>query len=239
VQHSNVCGGTAESGEAESQEQAGNLEQAMRARDGGSPSQVDGCSRIFALYWGPHAISIRDKLHVEDNMDFFEAARERHSVRAFKTEAINEELLHRILEVINQAPSAGNLQSYEVYVVRDAQRKAALVTASRGQAFLQQAPVVLVFCANARRAEEKYGMRGTDLYAIQDAGIACTYAMLAAASLGLASVWVGAFSEAQVSQLLGLPEDQRPVSMLPLGHAAESPVGRRRRPLEDLIHEVK
>ena len=84
----------------------------------------------------------------------------------------------------------------------------------------------------------KYGMRGTDLYSVQDASIACAFAMLAATALGLASVWVGAFSEAQVSHLLGLPEDQRPVAMLPIGYAAETPVGRKRRPLGDLIHEV-
>jgi nitroreductase len=171
-------------------------------------------------------------------MDFFEAARQRRSVRAFKLEAVPEETLGRILEIINQAPSAGNLQSYEVYLVRDAERKAALVTAARGQEFLRQAPVVLVFCANAIRAEPKYGMRGTDLYAVQDASIACTYAMLAATSLGLASVWVGAFSEAQVSALLGLPEDQRAVALLPIGVAAESPAARKRRPLGELVHEV-
>jgi nitroreductase len=171
-------------------------------------------------------------------MDFFEAARQRRSVRAFKPEAVSEQALGRILETINMAPSAGNLQSFEVYLVRDETRKAALVAAARGQEFLRQAPLVLVFCANAIRAEPKYGMRGTDLYAVQDASIACTYAMLAATSLGLASVWVGAFSEAQVSSLLGLPEDQRAVALLPIGVPAESPAARRRRPLAELIHEV-
>jgi len=168
-------------------------------------------------------------------MDFFEAANKRRSVRAFRPEAVPEEMLVRILEALNLAPSAGNLQSYEVYLVRDAERKAALVTAARGQEFLLQAPVVLVFCADARRAEERYSMRGTDLYAVQDASIACTFAMLAVTALGLASTWVGSFSEAQVAHLLGLPEDQRPVALLPIGYAAETPAGH---PLGDLIHEV-
>jgi nitroreductase len=171
-------------------------------------------------------------------MDFFEAARQRRSVRAFKSEAVPEEALVRILESINLAPSAGNLQSYEVYVVRDAERKAALVTAARGQEFLLQAPVVLVFCADASRAEPKYGMRGIDLYSVQDASIACTYAMLAGTAQELASVWVGSFSEAQVARLLGLPQDQRPVALLPIGYAAEAPAARKRRPLGELIHEV-
>ena len=144
----------------------------------------------------------------------------------------------RILETINLAPSAGNLQSYEVYLVRDAERKAALVTAARGQEFLKQAPIVMVFCANAGRADAKYGMRGTDLYSVQDASIACSFAMLSATALGLGCVWVGSFSEAQVSHLLGLPEDQRPVALLPVGYSAETPAARKRRPLGELIHEV-
>ena len=172
-------------------------------------------------------------------MDFFEAAKQRRSVRAFKPEAVPEETLVRILETLNLAPSAGNLQSYEIYLVRDPERKAALVTAARGQEFLLQAPIVLVFCANGRRAEERYAMRGTDLYAVQDASIACTFAMLAVTTLGLASTWVGSFSEAQVSHLLGLPEDQRPVALLPMGYAAETPAARKRRPLGDLIHEAR
>ena len=171
-------------------------------------------------------------------MDVFEAAKNRRSVRAFKSEAVPEDMLVRILEAINLAPSAGNLQSYEIYLVRDAERKAALMTAARGQVFVEQAPIVLVFCANARRAEERYGMRGIDLYAVQDASIACTFAMLAATTLGLASTWVGSFSEAQVSHLLGLPEDQRPVALLPIGYGAENPASRKRRPLGDLVHEV-
>jgi nitroreductase len=171
-------------------------------------------------------------------MDFFEAAKQRRSVRVFKPEVVPEEMLVRILETINMAPSAGNLQSYEVYLVRDAERKGALVAAARGQEFLRQAPIVLIFCADASRAEPKYGMRGIDLYSVQDASIACTFAMLAVTALGLASVWVGAFSEAQVSQLLGLPEDQRPVSLLPIGYPAETPAPRRRRPLGDVIHEA-
>jgi nitroreductase len=172
-------------------------------------------------------------------MDFFEAAKQRRSVRAFRAEAVPEDTLVRILETLNLAPSAGNLQSYEVYLVRDAERKAALVTAARGQEFLLQAPVVLVFCANAQRAEERYGMRGIDLYSVQDASIACSYAMLAATASGLATTWVGSFSEAQVSHLLGLPEDQRPVALLPIGYAAETPPARKRRPLGDLIHEAR
>jgi len=171
-------------------------------------------------------------------MDFFEVVQDRRSIRAFKGEPVEEDKLQRILEAINRAPSAGNLQAYEVYLVRAGQLRAALVKAAGDQAFVAQAPIVLVFCTHPERAEARYGQRGTELYTLQDATIACTYGMLAAAALSLATVWVGKFDEYAVAGILGIPAGQRPVAMLPLGYAAESPHAPRRRPLADLVHDV-
>lgn len=172
-------------------------------------------------------------------MNFFEVTNERHSVRAFKPQDIEDDMFQQILETINRAPSAGNLQSYEVYVVTDTARKTALVQASWNQEFLAQAPIVFVFCAHGARAEDRYGKRGTSLYCIQDATIACTFAMLATSALGLATVWVGAFDEEMIRQIICAPEDQRPIAMLPVGYADESPRIRPRRNLDDLIHYVR
>lgn len=171
-------------------------------------------------------------------MDFFDVLNERHSVRLFQERPVEAEKLQRIVEAINRAPSAGNLQAYEVYLVRQAKHRADLVRAAGDQQFLGQAPIVLVFCAHAKRAEARYLERGTELYCIQDATIACTFAMLAATALGLSSVWVGAFDEEAIREIIGARRDQRPVAMLPVGYAAESPRVRERRPLEEIVHEV-
>jgi nitroreductase len=62
--------------------------------------------------------------------------------------------------------------------------------------------------------------------------------MLAATALGLSTVWVGAFDEDEVRYLVNAPQAHRPVAMLPIGYAAESPQIRPRRGLNDLIHRV-
>jgi nitroreductase len=62
--------------------------------------------------------------------------------------------------------------------------------------------------------------------------------MLAATALGLSSVWVGAFDEDLIRGVIGAPRGQRPVAMLPVGYAAESPRPRERRALGQLVHEV-
>ena len=169
-------------------------------------------------------------------MDFFSLIQSRRSIRLFKDTPIEAEKLQKILEAANLAPSAGNLQGYEIYVVIDPEQRQALVMAALGQGFLAQAPVDLVFCANPQRSAVKYGKRGRELYSLQDATIAGTYAMLAAQELGLSTVWVGAFLEDPVRQAAGLPMDLLPVAILPIGYAAEDPKPRPRRKLEDLVH---
>ena len=142
--------------------------------------------------------------------------------------------LKQIFEAANMAPSAGNLQAYQVRVVRDQSKKNALAKAAHGQDFLAQAPICLVFCADPNRSAAKYGKRGSELYSIQDATIAATFAMLATVDLGLATVWVGDFDEKKVQQAVGV-KSIRPVSILPLGYSAEQPQPSPRRAIEEIF----
>lgn len=170
--------------------------------------------------------------------DFFEVIAERRSVRAFAVRPVEEEKVQRILETANRAPSAGNQQAYEIYLARSRACKQALAEAAYGQQFLAEAPIVLIFCANPARSAARYRERGERLYALQDATIACTFAMLSATALGLASVWIGAFHEPAVRRAAGIPEALTPVALLPIGYAAEEPMPLPRRSLKDLVHEV-
>ncbi|HVN78145.1 MAG TPA: nitroreductase family protein [Terriglobia bacterium] len=172
-------------------------------------------------------------------MNFFDLISFRHSVRAFKKDPVESEKLHKILEASNSAPSAGNLQAYEVYLVTDPFHKSALARAALEQEFIATAPLVLIFCQHAARSSRRYKERGEFLYSLQDATIACTFAMLAVTDLGLGTVWVGAFNDQEISQVLQLPEGLRPVAMLPIGYPAESPGLTTRRGLTDLVHCVE
>jgi len=171
-------------------------------------------------------------------MDFFDVVQARHSIRAFIAKPIEAEKLLAILEAANRAPSAGNLQAYEIYAVSRHATLSALAYASFGQEFVAQAPVALVFCAHPKRSSRKYGHRGASLYCIQDATIACTYAQLAATALGLASVWVGAFNDDAVREAIGVDKDLLPVAVLPIGCAGEKSEATSRRPLASLVNHI-
>jgi nitroreductase len=171
-------------------------------------------------------------------MDIFDVFSKRHSIRAFTAQPVTDEALGKIFEAVNRAPSAGNLQAFDIYQVTKTEHKEALRRASYDQEFLVQAPVVLVFCAVPARSAVRYTERGESLYCVQDATIACTFAMLAATALGLGSVWVGAFDEEAVKRVIGAGPGHRPVAMLPLGYRNETPRTRPRRALDEIVHSV-
>ena len=172
-------------------------------------------------------------------MEFFDVIKNRHSIRTFSDQPVEDEKLQQILETANLAPSAGNLQAYEIYVVTDAKKRDGLSCAALAQEYVAVAPVALVFCTHPELTEGRYTERGTRLYTVQDATIACAFAMLAATNLGLGSVWVGTFDEKVVRLILGAPDSQVPVVILAIGYAAEFPDQHPRRPLNQLAHWVK
>jgi len=153
-------------------------------------------------------------------MNFIELIANRHSCRQFTNDPIEQDKLDRILDAVRFAPTAGNLQAYAVRVVADKELQNNLAICSYEQNFIREAPVVLVFFAVPELSAVKYGERGMDLYCVQDATIACTFAQLAAFEIGLDSCWVGAFDPRMVSHFMKADWSWRPVALLPIGYRA-------------------
>lgn len=179
------------------------------------------------------------KTGVVKKLDFFEVIEKRRSTRAYLDKEVEEEKLQKVLEAGNAAPSAGNLQAYEIVVVKSKRQKVAISGAAHGQTFIAQAPVVLVVLANQKRSATKYGKRGSDLYAIQDSTIAASYMQLAATALGLSTCWVGAYDDAAVAEAIGadMSKGFKPEAVLPIGYSKETPRPTPRRKLSELIHK--
>lgn len=168
-------------------------------------------------------------------MGFQEIAKNRHSIRAYLAKEIEEDKLNQILEAARAAPSAGNLQAYKIFVIKEAALKREVGRAAFDQDFVGESAVILIFCQDAYQSAKKYSTRGEKLYSIQDATIACAYAQLAASDLGLGACWVGAFDEEEVKKIIRIPQTLRPIVLLPIGYPTESPETKDRRPLSELI----
>lgn len=141
------------------------------------------------------------------------------------------------------APSAGAIYPLEVYLVAGAvtglesgiyryqpkangierlaggDRRAELAAAALQQEWLADAAITLVFVARYERTTWKYGRRGIQ-YVHLEVGHAAQNVQLMAVSLGLGSAVVGAFDDGRVASLLGMPEAETPLYLLPVGLAA-------------------
>jgi SagB-type dehydrogenase family enzyme len=139
---------------------------------------------------------------------------------------------------LRAAPSAGARYPIELYAVlpdgiyhfdpaahslsqvRDGDVRHELCKAALQQEFLMQAPLALVFAAIKTRTQSRYGKARGERYVHMDIGHAAENVLLQAVALGLGAVPVGAFDDAQVHDVLGLPADQEVLYMVPVGYAS-------------------
>lgn len=180
-------------------------------------------------------------------MEFFEALQARRSVRRFDGRAVPEGILERVLEAARCAPSGGNMQPWELIVLREREsiRQAVGTTfvgfdpaVGRPQEWLLGAAVLIVICADLKRSSSRYGELGGRV-AVLDTAAAVENMLLAAVALGLGSCWVSGFDAQALGRLLRLPESVQPLAILPLGFPAEIPGAPPRFPLADIVHRER
>ncbi len=169
-------------------------------------------------------------------MDVLEAIKERRSIRAYTDEKVSEEDVERLIEAARWAPSAGNIQPWAFVVVKEVETKRKLSSATLNQTLIQEAPVVIVVCADLTRSSRVYGSRGEKLYSLQDTAAATENILLAAQELGLATCWVGAFHEDEVAKAVKAPKNMRPVAMVAVGYPAERPAAPQKRLVNEIVH---
>jgi nitroreductase len=170
-------------------------------------------------------------------MDVMTAIKGRRSIREFKAKKIEPRKIEALKQALIWAPSAGNLQSRRFYFVTNDDVKKGLVHAALGQSFIRDAPLVVVGCADLRIGRH-YGVRGVNLYCIQDLAASIENMMLAATGLGLGSVWVGAFHKDEAARTLKLPEHLVPQAIVPVGYQGENPEPPERMGLNEAIVEI-
>jgi nitroreductase len=166
-------------------------------------------------------------------MTVMEAILKRRSVRKYTADPVSDEILGRVLEAARLAPSGKNLQPWKFIVVRSAETRERLARASAGQAFIAQAPVVVVACADPEACYARMG-RYMKSWPV-DVACALEHLMLQAAAEGLGTCWIGAFEEQAVKDVLGVPEGIRVLALTPLGHPAEEPAFRGRKSLDEIV----
>lgn len=165
-------------------------------------------------------------------MDVYEAISLRKSVRAFQAKDVPKEIVTRLLEAAQIAPSASNRQEWRFVVVRNAATRKRLSEVACGQTFIAEAPVVMACCAET----DNHVMACGQLSYPIDLAIAIDHITLCATSEGLGTCWIGAFHEDRVKEILHIPAHIRVVELLPIGYPQDpSRAEKQRLPLENIV----
>ena len=151
-------------------------------------------------------------------METITAIKTRRSVRAYSSRPIPADVMEKMRQALRFAPSACNLQPWHFIFVMEPELRRKLAEIAHGQSWMAEAPVTVVACGFLQEAFQAMGGRGSS--ADVDVAIAVDHLTLAAVAEGLGTCWIGAFDEARVKRLLGVPRRAKVVAMTPLGYPA-------------------
>jgi nitroreductase len=196
-------------------------------------------------------------LSLSPHNDTLKTIHQRHSVRRFTEQEVSEEQIHLLLQAANEAPSAHNQQSWKFIVIKNTKKQelAQLVTGRSGEfpkpasALLRMAarsilsaPVIIAVANTGDLIEH-----GTQLFKIekamakdffrtmeiQSSAAAVENMLLAATSLGLATVWLGILFliKDDILQFIGEPKGEF-MAVIPVGYAERPGSGPQKEPFE-------
>ena len=164
-------------------------------------------------------------------MDIFDLIEQRYSVRAYRTDPVDDEVLQKVLEAARLAPTAANRQPFQIIVIRTKGREAELRRIYDRDWFVQ-APMVVCACGLPSAAwVRRDGMNYCDV----DVTIVMDHLILATTELGLGTCWIGAFDPTAAREVLGLPDGVEPIAFTPLGYPADEPRAKKRKALSELV----
>ena len=178
-------------------------------------------------------------------MDTIQAIMTRRSIRQYKDTPVTDQQLKTLLEAVQWAPSWANSQCWEIIVVKDPavkeQLAGALFPGNPSTEAVKNAPIVIVGCAKKGSAGYYKGQASTSKgdWLMYDLGLAMENLVLAAHSMGLGAVHLGAFNPEAAEKVLGVPEGYTIVAMTPVGVPAADSRAPKRRAIEEFVHYDK
>jgi nitroreductase len=172
------------------------------------------------------------------------------TIRKYKSTPVEESIIQDILEAGTRASTTGNMQVYSIILTTDPEIKKKLWEAHFRQNMVNEAPLILTFCADFNRFNkwclQREAVPGYDNFlsfftAAIDALLAAQNCALAAEAHGLGICYLGTstYNGDMVSEALELPAHVVPVTTIVAGYPDESPGLTDRLPLDAVVHREK
>ena len=174
----------------------------------------------------------------------------RRSIREYSDKPVDEKMVVDLLRKSSQTQTMGNLQLYSVVITQDEDRKKALAPAHFNQPMVEEAPMVLTFCADynrttawckQRKAQPGYDNFLSFLNAATDTLLYCQTFCNMAEKIGLGLCFLGTtiYNSRQIIDTLGLPKLVMPVATITLGWPNEDGAVSDRLPIEAIVHKER
>ncbi len=160
-------------------------------------------------------------------MDAFEALHRRRTVRQFTGELMPRHDLEVIVDAGRMAATGSNLQPWEFIVVTD---RAMIGSLSMAAAWMEKSAAIIAVV-----------MDPSSRWWLEDGSAAVENMQIAASAMGYGSCWLEGRTrahEAELKELLGIPDDKRLMTLVPVGVPVAWP-DQDKKPLEDVIHWEK
>jgi nitroreductase len=183
-------------------------------------------------------------------METLKTLLEHKTIRNYKSDPIDDKVLDKILEAGFRASTTGNMQVYSVIVTKDENKRKELCKLHFNQKMVEQAPVLLTFCADfnrfnkwckQRKAEPGYDNFLSFFTAAIDALLVAQNACVAAEDFGLGICYLGTttYQADKLIDFFDLPKGVVPVTTVVVGYPAEDPDQVERLPANGVVHYEK
>ncbi len=141
------------------------------------------------------------------------------SIRKYKDKKISDDIVEGLLRAGMAAPSAVNEQPWQFIVLRDKGIMKKITKVHEYSKMLLEADVAIVVCGGDKSKEL------IDDFWVQDCSAATENILIEAEDRGLGAVWLGVYPIKEriegIKEILNLPEDITPLSVIPIGYPNE------------------
>lgn len=148
----------------------------------------------------------------------------RTSIRDYTTQKVEKDKIETILRAGMAAPTARNCQPWSFVVIDDKEQLQKIAETMSNAKMTAKASFAIAVCGNMDKAMDGESRE----YWVQDVSAVSENILLAAHALGLGAVWTGVYPIQKrvqsISDILSLPENIVPFSVIPIGYPAESPL---------------
>jgi len=152
-------------------------------------------------------------------MDFNKVIKTRTSIRNFSSKKVNYEKVIDAIESANLAPSPGNLSILK-YIIIDNPETIQKIAQACQQKFITKAQYIIAVCSDSKQTKIMFDTR-TKKYIRQHSGAAIENFLLKITDMGLASCWVGAYSDITIKRILKIPDEIEVEAILPIAHKSK------------------